>query len=74
MGVCVLGGGELSKQRANVRLGPVRCGHRAEGPDDGVGSSFWGQTGGEVREGGAQGPLVQQCEGVPFISYEREPV
>lgn len=31
-----MGGGELSKQRANVRLGPVRCGHRAEGPDDGV--------------------------------------
>lgn len=33
--VCV-GGDELSKQRASVRLGPVWCGHRDEGPDDGV--------------------------------------
>ena len=36
VGVCVLGGDELSKQRASVRLGPVWCGHRNEGPDDGV--------------------------------------
>ena len=27
---------QYSKQRASVRLGPVWCGHRNEGPDDGV--------------------------------------
>lgn len=65
---CVCGGGgdELSKQRASVRLGPVWCGHRAEGPGDGAESVRQ-----EVRSERCPGTLVQQCEGVAFISYER---
>lgn len=46
--MCVGAGDELSKERASVRLGPVWCGHRAEGPGDGAESVR--QEVSEVRE------------------------